>query len=54
MRLSLNVIPLFQISATLRNPSVPDQERWIHVLQLYGKMDPDLRNEFEKKFQGFV
>uniref|UniRef100_A0A183BT56 DUF148 domain-containing protein n=2 Tax=Globodera pallida TaxID=36090 RepID=A0A183BT56_GLOPA len=42
-----------KISATLRNPNVPDQERWDRVLQLYGKMEPELRNEFEQKFKGF-
>ncbi|KAL3077208.1 hypothetical protein niasHS_013197 [Heterodera schachtii] len=42
-----------KISATLRNPKVPDQERWDRVLQQYEKMDPELRDEFEQKFKGF-
>ncbi|KAI1727397.1 hypothetical protein Ddc_04700 [Ditylenchus destructor] len=42
-----------KISAVLRNPGVPDQERWDRVLNLYSKMDPELRNEFEQKFKGF-
>uniref|UniRef100_A0A915D6V6 SXP/RAL-2 family protein Ani s 5-like cation-binding domain-containing protein n=1 Tax=Ditylenchus dipsaci TaxID=166011 RepID=A0A915D6V6_9BILA len=42
-----------KISAVLRNPGVPDQERWDRVLSLYGNMDPELRNEFEQKFKGF-
>lgn len=37
----------------LRSPSVPDQERWDRVLSLYGRMEPELRNEFEEKFKGF-
>lgn len=50
-----NIFTVFslQISANLRNPNVPDQERWERVLQLYGKMEPELRNEFEQKFKGF-
>nr|CAD2173401.1 unnamed protein product [Meloidogyne enterolobii] len=42
-----------EISATLNNKSVPDQERWQQVLQIYNKMEPELRNEFEEKFKGF-
>uniref|UniRef100_A0A1I8BRM9 Regulator n=1 Tax=Meloidogyne hapla TaxID=6305 RepID=A0A1I8BRM9_MELHA len=42
-----------EISATLNNKSLPDQERWQRVLQIYDKMEPGLRNEFEQKFKGF-
>uniref|UniRef100_A0A915NRY9 DUF148 domain-containing protein n=1 Tax=Meloidogyne floridensis TaxID=298350 RepID=A0A915NRY9_9BILA len=42
-----------QISAALNNKSLPDQERWQQVLQIYNKMEPELRNEFEEKFRGF-
>uniref|UniRef100_A0A914LE89 DUF148 domain-containing protein n=1 Tax=Meloidogyne incognita TaxID=6306 RepID=A0A914LE89_MELIC len=42
-----------EISATLNNKSLPDQERWQQVLQIYNKMEPELRNEFEEKFKGF-
>jgi len=40
-------------SAVLRNPGVPDHERWERVMAIYGKLEPDLRNEFEEKFKAF-
>lgn len=45
--------PLLQISALLRNQALPNEERWGRVLSLYGKMEPNLRNEFEEKFKDF-
>ncbi|KAF7633516.1 hypothetical protein Mgra_00007097 [Meloidogyne graminicola] len=42
-----------EISTILNNKSLPDQQRWQQVLQIYNKMEPELRNEFEEKFKGF-
>ncbi|KAI6234112.1 DUF148 domain-containing protein [Aphelenchoides fujianensis] len=42
-----------KISALLRNPALPNEERWARVLSLYGQMDGELRQEFEKKFANF-
>ncbi|CAD5211068.1 unnamed protein product [Bursaphelenchus okinawaensis] len=42
-----------KISAVMRNPALPNEERWPRVLALYEKLDPKLRDEFESKFKGF-
>lgn len=42
-----------KISALLRNQDLPNEERWSRVLAIYGKMEPELKNEFESKFKDF-
>lgn len=42
-----------KISALLRNQALPNEERWSRVLAIYGKMEPELKNEFESKFKDF-
>ncbi|KAI6193966.1 hypothetical protein M3Y96_01074800 [Aphelenchoides besseyi] len=42
-----------KISALLRNPALPNTDRWTRVLSVYEKMDPNLRSEFEDKFANF-
>uniref|UniRef100_A0AC35U4D1 DUF148 domain-containing protein n=1 Tax=Rhabditophanes sp. KR3021 TaxID=114890 RepID=A0AC35U4D1_9BILA len=42
-----------KISAILTNTQFPDNVRWNKVLQIYNGLSDKLKQEFEKKFEGF-
>uniref|UniRef100_A0A0K0ESP4 DUF148 domain-containing protein n=1 Tax=Strongyloides stercoralis TaxID=6248 RepID=A0A0K0ESP4_STRER len=42
-----------QISSILMNIQMPDNEKWNHVMEIYNSLTDELKQEFEKKFEGF-
>uniref|UniRef100_A0A0K0FE42 DUF148 domain-containing protein n=1 Tax=Strongyloides venezuelensis TaxID=75913 RepID=A0A0K0FE42_STRVS len=42
-----------QITTILTDPQTPDNEKWNRVIEIYNSLSPQLKEEFEKKFEGF-
>ncbi|CEF59428.1 Hypothetical protein SRAE_X000117600 [Strongyloides ratti] len=42
-----------QISSILMNVQIPDNNKWDRVMEIYNSLSDQLKQEFEKKFEGF-
>uniref|UniRef100_A0A0N5BBG5 DUF148 domain-containing protein n=1 Tax=Strongyloides papillosus TaxID=174720 RepID=A0A0N5BBG5_STREA len=42
-----------QITTILTDSQTPDNDKWNRVMEIYNSLSPQLKEEFEKKFEGF-